>query len=104
MFIILLLKKLRFCSTIPRDFSGYLWLASQDQLQEICINFFIQNLRISEFEVFLRFLEWYSRCLRTTFENGLKNSEYDFIDSSEEIMLDNAMNMMHGKKWDGGNG
>ena len=39
---------------------NYVWLPRHDQLQEICIEFFMQNLRISEFEAFLRYLEWYS--------------------------------------------
>jgi predicted Rdx family selenoprotein len=75
-------------------------LPRQDQLQEICIEFYIQSLRISEFEAFLRFLEWYAGCLRQTFENGLKNGNV-FIDSGEEIMLECSMVMVHGKKRDG---
>lgn len=81
---------------------NYVWLPRQDQLQEVCIAFFMQNLRISKFEAFLRFLEWYSRRLRYTFEHGLKNGN-GFIDSGEELLLNRAMMMMHGKKWDGEN-
>ena len=81
---------------------NYVWLPRQDQLQEVCIAFFMQNLRISKFEAFLRFLEWYSRRLRCTFEHGLKNGN-DFIDSGEELLLNRAMIMMHWKKWDGEN-
>jgi len=81
---------------------NYVWLPRQDQLQEVCIAFFMQNLRISKFEAFLRFLEWYSRRLRYTFEHGLKNGN-DFIDSGEELLLNRAMIMMHWKKWDGEN-
>jgi hypothetical protein len=81
---------------------NYVWLPRQDQLQEVCIAFFMQNLRISKFEAFLRFLEWYSRRLRYTFEHGLKNGN-GFIDSGEELLLNRAMIMMHGKKWDGEN-
>ncbi|WP_292389975.1 hypothetical protein [Methanosarcina sp. UBA5] len=81
---------------------NYIWLPRQDQLQEICIAFFMHNLRISKFEAFLRFLEWYSGRLRYTFEHGLKNGN-DFIDSGEELLLNRAMIMMHWKKWDGEN-
>lgn len=81
---------------------NYVWLPRQDQLQEVYIAFFMQNLRISKFEAFLRFLEWYSRRLRYTFEHGLKNGN-GFIDSGEELLLNRAMMMMHGKKWDGEN-
>jgi hypothetical protein len=41
--------------------------------------------------------EWYSSCLRKTFENN----EYEKIDSCEELMLEYTMDMLHGKKWDG---
>lgn len=85
----------------PAENSDIVWLPRHDQLQEICIQFFMQNLKISEFEAFLRFLEWYSGCLRFAFEHSLKNSDYGFIDSSEEILLNEAMTMLHGKKWDG---
>ncbi|WP_231592239.1 hypothetical protein [Methanosarcina sp. Kolksee] len=81
---------------------NYIWLPRQDQLQEICITFFMHNLRISKFEAFSRFLEWYSGRLRYTFEHGLKNGN-DFIDSGEELLLNRAMIMMHWKKWDGEN-
>jgi len=81
---------------------SYVWLPRQDQLQEICISFFMQHLKISKLEAFLRFLEWYSGRLRYTFEHGLKNRN-GFIDSGEELMLNRAMIMMHGKKWDGEN-
>lgn len=81
---------------------NYIWLPRQDQLQDICIAFFMNNLRISKFEAFLQFLEWYSGRLRYTFEHGLKN-ENGFIDSGEELLLNRAMIMMHWKKWDGEN-
>jgi hypothetical protein len=84
-----------------KDASEYIWLPRQDQLQEICINFFIHNLNISRYEAFLRFLEWYSGCLREAFEHALKNSANEFIDSGEELMFDCTMNMLHDKKWDG---
>ena len=81
---------------------NYIWLPRQDQLQEICIEFFMQNLKISKFEAFLQFLEWYSGRLRYTFEHGLKNGN-GFIDSGEELLLNRAMIMMYWKKWDGEN-
>src|SRR5665647_1133095 len=86
----------------PKEYGDITWLPRQDQLQEICIEFFIINLKISRHEAFLRFLEWYAGCLRQTSEDGLKN-EYGFIDSGEELLLDNAMVMLHGKKWNGEN-
>jgi hypothetical protein len=61
----------------------------------------MQNLKISEFEAFLRFLEWYSGCLRFVFEHTFKNFDCGFIDSSEEILLNESMIMIHSKKWDG---
>jgi hypothetical protein len=82
--------------------TNYIWLPRQDQLQEICIEFYMHNLRISKFEAFVRFLEWYSGRLRYTFEHGLKNGN-GFIDSGEELLLNRAMIMMHWKKWDGEN-
>jgi hypothetical protein len=85
----------------PGDNSiNYVWLPRQDQLQKVCTEFFMQNLRISESEAFLRFLEWYSGRLRYTFEHGLKNGN-GFIDSGEELLLNRAMIMMHWKKWNG---
>lgn len=80
-----------------KDVSEYIWLLRHDQLQEICTEFFIKNLKISRHEAFLRFLEWYASCLMETFEHG----HNDFIDSSEELLLNHAMKMIHGKKWDG---
>lgn len=79
---------------------NYFWLPRQDQLQKICIEFFMKELRISEFEAFLKFLEWYSGRLRYIFEHGLKNGN-SFFDSGEELLLNRAMAMMYWKKWDG---
>lgn len=80
-----------------KDVSEYIWLPRHDQLQEICTEFFIPNLKISRRKAFLKFLEWYASCLMETFEHG----HNDFIDSSEEILLNRAMTMILGKKWDG---
>ena len=85
-----------------KDYNEYIWLPRHDQLQEICIEFFIKNLKISRHEAFLRFLEWYAGCLRATFKCGLKN-ENGFIDSGEEIMLECTITMLHWKKWNGEN-
>jgi hypothetical protein len=62
----------------------------------------MQNLKISKFEAFLKFLEWYSGRLRYTFEHGLKYGN-GFIDSGEELLLTRSMIMMYWKKWDGEN-
>lgn len=87
----------------PGDNSiNYMWLLRLDQLQEICIEFFMRNLKISKSEAFLQFLEWYSGRLRYTFKHGLKNGN-GFIDSVEELLLNRAMIIMHWKKWDGEN-
>ena len=56
---------------------------------------------MSRFKAHLRFLEWYSGCLRYAFEHCLKNTDYGFTESSEEILLNEAMTMLHGKKWSG---
>jgi hypothetical protein len=81
---------------------NYVWLPRQDQLQEVCIEFFMRTLKVSKFEAFLRFLEWYSGRLKYTYEHGLKNGN-GFFDSGEELLLNRAMIMMHWKKWDGEN-
>jgi hypothetical protein len=81
-----------------KDLGECIWLPRQDQLQEICIEFFIQNMRMSRYEARLRFIEWYSGCLRYAFEHSLKNSDYGFIDSSEELLLEYTMEMLLEKK------
>jgi hypothetical protein len=86
---------------LSKDASDCVWLPRHDQLEEICIEFFIQNMSISRFEAHLWFLEWYSGCLRYAFEHSLNNFDYGFIDSSEELLLNDAMTMMYDKKWDG---
>ena len=52
------------------DFSEYIWIPRQDQYQEICISFFMQNLRLSRHEAFSRFLEWYAGCLKRQPKQG----------------------------------
>jgi hypothetical protein len=39
-------------------------LPRKDQLQEICMNSYIHNLRMSMDEAFFHFLEWYATCLK----------------------------------------
>jgi hypothetical protein len=63
------------------------------------MQFFVQNQRILESETLLMLRGWYSGCLR--YIRPRAKNEYGFIDSSEELLLDNAMIMMHGKKWNG---
>lgn len=87
-----------------KEYDEIIWLPRQDQLQEICINFYMQNLRISRHEAFFHFLGWYASCLKETYDIGRnigKNGEYEEINSSEELMLRYTMDMLHGKKWDG---
>jgi hypothetical protein len=49
----------------------------------------------------LRFLEWYSGCLKEAYKQSLNNPDYGFIDLTEELLLNEAMKMMHGQKWNG---
>lgn len=87
-----------------KEYSEIIWLPKQDQLQEICIEFNIQNLMVSRCEAFFRFLEWYASCLKETYDNGCnigKNGEYEEIDSCEKLMLKYAMKFMYWKRWDG---
>lgn len=96
LFIILLLKKLRFYSILEIIYKLYMATETGATSRNLYRIFFMHNLRILKFEAFLRFLEWYSERLRYTFEHGLKN-ENDFIDSGEELLLNRAMIMMHWK-------
>ena len=71
-----------------KEYDEIIWLPRQDQLQEICINFYMQNLRISRHEAFFHFLGWYASCLKETYDIGRnigKNGEYEEINSSEEL-------------------
>ncbi len=59
---------------------------------------------MSRHEAFFRFLEWYASCLKETYDIGCnigKNSEYEEINSCEELMLKYTMRLIHWKKWDG---
>lgn len=46
----------------PRDFTDYVWLPRQDQLQEMSVQFFMHNMSMSRFEALVRFLEWDVGC------------------------------------------
>lgn len=46
------------------------WLPRQDQLQELCINFYTQNLKVSMSEAFIHFLGWHSTCLKKSHDTG----------------------------------
>src|SRR5665647_344820 len=73
------------------DFSEHIWIPRQDQYQEICISFFMQNLRLSRHDAFSRFLEWYAGCLTETAETGRfsgKSDKYEYVDSCDELMLE----------------
>ena len=79
------------------DYSMYIWIPWQDQYQEICISFFMRNLRLSRYDAFSRFLEWYASCLKETAEtvrNCVNNSKYEYVDSCDELMLRFTMNML----------
>ncbi len=47
-----------------KDVSDCVWLPRQDQLQELCIDFFIRIMGMSEYEAFIRLLDSYSSWLR----------------------------------------
>jgi hypothetical protein len=48
----------------PKDVSDYIWLPRQDQFQEICMQFFMQNMSMSEYEAFIHFLGSYASWLK----------------------------------------
>ncbi len=88
----------------PEIYLEVVWLPRQDQLQEICIEFYIRNLGISRSEAFFHFLNWYTTCLKETYEQGFnigKNGEYEEINSCEELMLKYIMELMYWKRWNG---
>jgi hypothetical protein len=87
-----------------KEYSEIIWLPKQDQLQEIYIDFYIQNLRISRSEAFVHFLGWYASCLKESHDIGCnigENCEYEEIDSCEELMLRYTMKLMYWKRWGG---
>jgi len=85
----------------PKEYSEIIWLPKQDQLQEICIGIYIQNLNISKHEAFFQFLGLYASWLKETnhnWHNIGENGEYNEIDSCEELMLEYTMRLMYWKK------
>lgn len=90
-----------------KDISEITWLPRQDQLQAICIDFFIQNCRMSRNEAFVHFLRWYAICLKDSYDNGCnvgENGEYEEISSCEKLMLEYTMKLIYWKRWDGKSG
>lgn len=88
----------------PKDPLEVFWLPKQDQYQEICIDFYIQNMRMSRNEAFFHFLGWYASCLKESYNNGCnfgENGEYEEISSCEELMLEYTMKLIYWKRWDG---
>lgn len=88
----------------PKDPLEVFWLPKQDQYQEICIDFYIQNMRMSRNEAFFHFLGWYASCLKESYNNGCnfgENGEYEEISSCEELMLEYTMKLIYWRRWDG---
>jgi hypothetical protein len=87
-----------------KDCTELIWIPKQDQLQEICIEFFIQNMGMSKYEAFIHLLGSYASWLKEV-HNIIWNigGGYKDVDSFEEMMLEYTMEMLHGKKWDGEN-
>ena len=84
-----------------KDFSEIIWLPRLDQIQAICIDFFIQNGRISRNEAFVHFLELYTICLKETFNNECnvgENDEYEEINSCEGLMLRYIIKLIYWKR------
>jgi hypothetical protein len=79
----------------PKDYSKLVWLPRQDQLQEICIQFFIRNMGFSRHEAFFHFLDWYSTCLKESHDIGYDVDENEEIESCEELMLKYTMRLIH---------
>jgi hypothetical protein len=88
----------------PKEPIDIIWLPKQDQYQEICIDYYIQNMKILGSEAFFHFLGWYATCLKesydTEFNIGDKDG-YEEINSCEELMLEYTMKLIYCKKWDG---
>lgn len=88
----------------PKNPLDIVWLPKQDQYQEICINFYMQNMGMSRSEAFFHFLRWYAGCLKESYYAGCnigKNGNYEEINSCEELMLKCTMKLMYWKRWDG---
>jgi hypothetical protein len=72
----------------PKEYDELVWLPRQDQLQEICIQFYMRNMGFSRHEAFFHFLEWYAACLK----EAMMLME---IDSCEELMLKYTMMLIY---------
>jgi hypothetical protein len=81
-----------------KDTNDWVWLPRQDQIQGLCIEFFIRIMAMSENEAFIHLLESYSSWLREVHSGGCQ-----YVDTFEQLMLSFSMEMMHWKKWDGEN-
>jgi hypothetical protein len=77
-----------------KDVSDCIWLPRQDQLQELCINFYVRIMDVSEYDAFVRLLESYSSWLRDVHSGG-----YQDVDTFEQLMLSFAMGIMYDRKW-----
>lgn len=88
----------------PKESLEVVWLPKQDQYQEICIDFYVQNMRMSRNEAFAHFLGWYASCLKESCDTGFtigNKDGYADINSCEELMLKYTMKLIYWKKWDG---
>jgi hypothetical protein len=87
----------------PKDPLEVFWLPKQDQYQEICIDFYIQNMRMSRNEAFFHFLGWYASCLKESCDIGftIGDNRYEETNSCEELMLEYTMKLIYWKRWDG---
>lgn len=88
----------------PKDPLEVVWLPKQDQYQKICIDFYIQNMKMSKNEAFFHFLGWYASCLKESYDTGCnigKNGEYEEISSCEELILEYTMKLIYWKRWNG---
>jgi hypothetical protein len=83
-----------------KNVSECIWLPRKDQIQEICIDFFIRIVHMSEYEAFIRLLESYSTWLKEV-HNVIWNTGggYKDVDTFEELMLAYTMRMLYDRKW-----
>jgi hypothetical protein len=77
-----------------KDVSDYIWLPRQDQLQGLCIKYYVRIMGVSEYDAFVRLLESYSSWLRDVHGRG-----YQYVDTFEQLMLSFAMEIMYDRKW-----
>jgi hypothetical protein len=62
-----------------KECNELVWLPRQDQLQEMCIEFFIINLKTSRHEAFFHFLGWPASCLKESHDIGRDVEECEEI-------------------------